>query len=111
MRAIVLLSSFIILTGCMAGSLEAQKPIYSGHSNKNIDELNRCIAPKQLELNSSSTRILITNGYKVVASKGLLGILSIAKIESNLKGGSDVNVHAVARGGNEHWEMAARSCM
>ena len=62
-------------------------------------------------MNPSSSSIPIEFGYKIVATKGLLGVLSIAKIESNSKGGSDVNVYAVARGWNDHWEVAARSCM
>ncbi len=99
------------LSGCMASSLESQAPIYSGHSNKSVDATNRCLAPKWVELRSSATSIPTESGYKLIASDDIFGALSIAKIDTNPAGGSDVTVYAVARGFNDHWATAARSCI
>lgn len=99
------------LAGCMASSLESQSPIFSGHSEKSADALNRCIAPKWIELRSSSTSIPTETGYKIIASDDIFGALSIVKVDESATGGSDVKVYAVARGINDHWATAARACM
>lgn len=101
----------ICLSGCMASSLESQNPIYNGHSNKSVDAINRCIAPKWVELRPSTTSIPTETGYKVIASDDLLGALAIAKIDSSSSGGSDVKVYAVARGFKDPWATPARECM
>ncbi|WP_284973961.1 hypothetical protein [Atlantibacter hermannii] len=111
MKYLFLITTVIALSGCMASSLESQRPIFSAHSNKDVDTLNRCLAPKWVELRSSSTSIPTERGYKIIASDDIFGALSIAHIEKAVQGGSDVKVYAVAKGWNDHWGTAARSCI
>lgn len=99
------------LAGCSVNSLESQTPIFFEHSNKSTDEVNRCLAPKWLELRSSSSSIPTESGYKITASDDIFGALSVVTIDKSASGGSDVKVYAVAKGWNDHWAKAARSCI
>lgn len=108
----IILSIFIFLQmGCSVSSLEEQKPILSEHSTKTVDEVNRCIAPKWVELRYSSSSIPTESGYKITASDDIFGALSVVNIDKSEAGGSDVKVYAVAKGWNDHWATAARSCL
>ena len=111
MNKAVLFFSAFLLSGCMVSSLESQKPIYSGHSTKSADEINKCLAPKWIELRPSSSSIPTEFGYKIISSDDLLGTVSVVKIETNKSGGSDVNVYAISKGWNDPWGSAARSCI
>lgn len=111
MKKIILILSAIALSGCMADSLEKQAPIYQGHSAKNVDQLNRCITPKWQDLKPSTNSAPTENGYRVLSSEDIFGALAIARIEPSINGGADVKVYAVARGFNDHWASAVRSCM
>jgi len=99
------------LAGCSVSSLESQKPILSEHSAKNVDQVNRCLTPKWVELRSSSTSIPTESGYKITASDDIFGALSVVNIDKSINGGSDIKVYAVAKGWNDHWANAARSCI
>ncbi|EFH3743344.1 hypothetical protein F9470_22365 [Escherichia coli] len=99
------------LAGCSVNSLESQKPILSEHTAKNVDQVNRCLAPKWVELRSSSSSIPTESGYKITASDDIFGALSVVNIDKSEAGGSDVKVYAVAKGWNDHWATAARSCL
>lgn len=107
----ILLVLAVGLAGCSVNSLESQKPIFSQYTSKSPDQVNRCLAPKWLELRSSSSSIPTESGYKITASDDIFGALSIVNIDKAEKGGSDVKVFAVARGWNDHWATAARSCL
>lgn len=108
----IILSIFIFLQmGCSVSSLEEQKPILSEHSTKTVDEVNRCLAPKWVELRYSSSSIPTESGYKITASDDIFGALSVVNIDKSEAGGSDVKVYAVAKGWNDHWTTAARSCL
>ncbi|EMC7879036.1 hypothetical protein VLI38_004750 [Enterobacter roggenkampii] len=108
----IILSIFIFLQmGCSVSSLEEQKPILSEHSTKTVDEVNRCLAPKWVELRYSSSSIPTESGYKITASDDIFGALSVVNIDKSEAGGSDVKVFAVAKGWNDHWATAARSCL
>lgn len=111
MNKYLVFSIGFLLSGCMASSLENQKPVYEGRTSKSIDEVNRCLSPKWVELKPSSSSIPTAEGYKIIASDDIFGALAIAKIGKNSSGGSDVSVYAVAKGWNDHWGSAARSCM
>ncbi|CDQ13868.1 hypothetical protein NUBL22007_39290 [Klebsiella pneumoniae] len=111
MKKTALLFSMFMLSGCMASSLESQEPIYSGNSQKSIDKISKCLAPKWVELRPSSSVIPTETGYKIVASDDLLGTVSIAKIEPSKEGGSNVHVYAISKGWNDPWGKAAKSCM
>lgn len=108
----MLLSMFIfMLMGCSVSSLEEQKPILSEHSTKTVDEVNRCLSPKWVELRSSSSSIPTESGYKITASDDIFGALSVVNIDKSEEGGSEIKVYAVAKGLNDHWATAARSCL
>lgn len=108
----MMLQIFIfLLMGCSVSSLEEQKPILSEHSTKTVDEVNRCLAPKWVELRSSSSSITTESGYKITASDDIFGALSVVNIDKSEAGGSDVKVYAVAKGWSDHWATAARSCL
>lgn len=108
----LILTFFIIgLSGCSVSSLENQKPIFSEHTTKSVDQVNRCLAPKWVELRSSSSSVPTEAGYKITASDDIFGALSVANIDKSKSGGSDVKVYAVAKGLNDHWATAARSCL
>ncbi|HDR2402466.1 hypothetical protein [Enterobacter sp. KB-280D8] len=111
MKKFILALGIISAAGCSVSSLESQKPIFSGHSQKSVDQLNRCIAPKWVELRSSSTSIPTETGYKITASDDIFGALSVVNIDSSSSGGSDVKVYAVAKGWNDHWGKAVHSCL
>lgn len=111
LKKLLSLIFYALLTACSTGSLEAQKPIFEMHTDKDIDTVNRCIAPKWLELRASSTSIPTASGYKITASDDIFGALSIVNIDKSSGSGSDVKVYAVARGWNDHWANAAKSCM
>lgn len=111
MKKLLIAFCVLVISGCMASSLESQNPIYTGHSNKDIDVLNRCLAPKWVELKPSSSSIPTETGYKITASDDMFGALAIAKIDKDTSGGSIVSVYAVAKGWNDHWSTAAKSCM
>ena len=57
MKKIILPIFIFLLMGCSVSALEEQKPILSEHSTKTVDEVNRCLAPKWVELRSSSSSI------------------------------------------------------
>jgi len=99
------------MSGCAVSSLESQKPIFTAHSLKTADALNRCVAPKWIELRSTSSSIPTESGYKIIASDDIFGALSVVNINESANGGSDIEVFAVARGFNDHWEKAASSCI
>lgn len=108
----LILTFFIIgLAGCSVSSLENQKPIFSEHTTKSVDQVNRCLAPKWVELRSSSSSVPTETGYKITASDDIFGALSVVNIDKSENGGSDVKVYAVAKGLNDHWATAARSCL
>ncbi|EOI1327360.1 TPA: hypothetical protein ACIJOS_001847 [Citrobacter koseri] len=108
----ICMALFVIgAVGCSVSSLESQGPIFSEHTTKTVDEVNRCLAPKWVELRSSSTSIPTESGYKITASDDIFGALSVVNIDKSPNGGSDVKVYAVAKGWNDHWASAARSCM
>lgn len=111
MKKLLIAVLAIGLAGCMASSLESQKPIYAGHSKKDVDTLNRCLSPKWVELRPSSSSIPTETGFKITASDDIFGALAIAKIERNPSGGSDLTVFAVSKGWNDHWGAAAKSCI
>nr|WP_154325027.1 hypothetical protein [Pantoea sp. 201603H] len=111
MKKILIALCMIGMVGCMASSLENQKPIYAGHTQKDVDAVNRCLSPKWVELRPSSSSIPTETGYKITASDDIFGALAIAKVDKSGTGGSDVAVYAVAKGWNDHWGSAARSCM
>jgi hypothetical protein len=111
MKKILIAVLAFSLFGCMTSSLESQKPIFSAHSNKNAEAINRCLAPKWVELKPSSTSIPTETGYKITASDDIFGALAVTNIVSADAGGSDVSVYAVSKGWNDHWGSAARSCM
>ena len=111
MKKITLLILIVGLIGCSVSSLEKQKPILSEHTTKTIDEVNRCLAQKWVELRSSSSSIPTESGYKITASDDIFGALSVVNIDKSINGGSDVKVFAVAKGWNDHWANAARNCL
>lgn len=111
MKRTILFISLLGLAGCSVNSLESQKPILSEHTTKNVDQVNRCLAPKWVELRSSSSSIPTESGYKITASDDIFGALSVANIDKSADGGSDVKVYAVAKGWNDHWATAARTCL
>ncbi|EMM5415358.1 hypothetical protein RVW32_000812 [Citrobacter amalonaticus] len=100
-----------LLSGCSTTGLEQDDPIYSGHSTKSPDELNKCIAPKWVALKASSTSIPTDNGYQISSSDDWFGAVSLVKIEKSASGGSTVKVYALSKGWNDPWGNAARSCM
>lgn len=107
----LLFTLVIALAGCSVNSLESQKPIFSEHTSKSTDQVNKCLAPKWVELRSSSSSIPTESGYKITASDDIFGALSVVNIDKSQNGGSDIKVYAVAKGWNDHWAMAARSCL
>ena len=111
MKKIILPIFIFLLMGCSVSSLEEQKPILSEHSTKTVDEVNRCLAPKWVELRSSSSSIHTESGYKITASDDIFGALSVVNIDKSATGGSDIKVYAVAKGWNDHWATPARSCL
>lgn len=111
MKNIILPLFIFMLVGCSVSSLEEQKPILSEHTSKNADQVNRCLAPKWVELRSSSSSIPTETGYKITASDDIFGALSVVNIDKSEAGGSDITVYAVAKGWNDHWATAARSCL
>ncbi|MGQ7120066.1 hypothetical protein ACUN9Z_19790 [Escherichia sp. HC-CC4] len=111
MKKIILPIFIFMLMGCSVTSLEEQKPILAEHSVKSADDINRCLAPKWVELRSSSSSIPTESGYKITASDDIFGALSVVNIDKSKNGGSDVKVYAVAKGLNDHWATAARSCL
>lgn len=111
MKKTALILSVLLLSGCMVSSLESQEPIYSGHSKKSVNEINKCLAPKWVELRPSSSIIPTESGYKIIASDDLLGTVSIAKIEADENDSSNVIVYAISKGWNDPWGNAARSCI
>lgn len=111
MKNLFLCLSILGVTGCSVTSLESQKPIFSEHTTKTVDEVNRCLAPKWVEMRSSSSSIPTETGYKITASDDIFGALSVVNIDKSANGGSDVKVFAVAKGWNDHWAAAARSCL
>lgn len=111
MKTYLSIAVCLVLTACSTASLESQSPVFSGHTARDIDSVNRCLAPKWVELRPSSSSIPTENGFKITASDDIFGALSIATIDKSKNGGSDVKVFAVARGWNDHWATAARSCL
>lgn len=111
MRVYFAIAMCLSLTACSSASLESQQPVFSGHTQKDIDMVNRCLAPKWVELRPSSSSIPTETGYKITATDDMFGALSIVTIDKSKSGGSDVKVFAVARGWNDHWATAARMCM
>ncbi|WHP32844.1 hypothetical protein QMG90_08070 [Trabulsiella odontotermitis] len=99
------------LFGCSASSLQQDEPIYSGHSSKKASDVNKCLAPKWQELHPQATSIETESGYRISAADDLFGVLSMAVIQDNVKGGSDIKVFAASKGIGDPWGSAARSCI
>jgi hypothetical protein len=100
----------ISLAGCSVNSSNPKSLFFRAHF-KGADQVNRCLAPKWVELRSSSSSIPTESGYKITASDDIFGALSVVNIDKSEAGGSDVKVYAVAKGWNDHWATAARSCL
>ena len=101
----------LALTACSTSSLESKVPVFSGYTQKDIDSVNRCLAPKWVELRSSSSSIPTETGYKIIASDDIFGAISTATVDKSKNGGSDVKVYALSKGWNDPWGNAARSCL
>lgn len=111
MKRAILFISLIGLFGCSASSLQEGTPIYSGHSAKSASQLNKCLSPKWQNLHPQATSIETEVGYKISAADDLFGVLSMAIIQENPKGGTDVKVYAASKGIGDPWGKAARSCI
>lgn len=111
MKRAILFISLLGLFGCSASSLQEESPIYSGHSLKSASQINKCLSPKWQDLHPQATSIEIEAGYRISASDDLFGVLSMAIIEGNPKGGADVKVYAASKGIGDPWGKAARSCI
>ncbi|GAB50108.1 hypothetical protein [Atlantibacter hermannii] len=109
-KSIIFISLFSLL-GCSASSLQKGAPIYSGHSTKNAAQLNKCLSPKWQNLHPQATSIETESGYRISAADDLFGMLSMALIQENANGGSDVTVYAASKGIGDPWGSAARSCI
>ena len=101
----------LVLTACSASSLQESAPIYTGHSSKAPALVNKCLSPKWQDLHPQATSIETEAGYKISAADDLFGVLSMAIIQGNTNGGSDVKVYAASRGIGDPWSKAASSCL
>lgn len=111
MRNIVLIFLITVISGCSVGSLELEKPIYEGHTDKNSDDYNKCLMPKWIDLWPTSSNIPTNRGYKIISADNIFGAYAIVKIEKAENGGSDITVYAARKGWTDHWGKTARSCM
>lgn len=110
MRKIILaIVATAIFSGCTTGQLENQKPIFSSHSKKSPEKYTKCLAPKWQDINSTASVIETETGFRITTQG--LGALSMATIEPDGAGGSNVNVYAVSRGFNNLWERDAKGCL
>lgn len=111
MKKVILVLSMLGLFGCSASSLQEGTPIYSGHSSKTPAQINKCLSPKWQDLHPQATSIETETGYRISAADDLFGVLSMAIIQGNTDGGSDVKVYAASKGIGDPWGKAARSCI
>lgn len=111
MKKAILFVSLLGLFGCSASSLQEGDPIYTGHSSKSTAQYNKCLSPKWQDLHPQATSIETETGYRISAADDLFGVLSMAVIQGDDKGGSDVKVYAASRGIGDPWSKAARSCL
>ncbi|MBD1229268.1 hypothetical protein [Xenorhabdus griffiniae] len=111
MKKLLFIVFSFISVGCTTTSLESQDPIYAGETTKSAEQVNKCLAPKWIELRASSNSIPTGTGYKLVSSDDIFGALSVAVINEKGGGGSTVKVYAASKGTNDPWGNAARQCM
>lgn len=110
MRKLLLaFAAITLLLGCSTGQLEKQTPIFSSYSMKTPQEYSKCLAPKWQAINSTASSIETEYGYQVVVQG--LGAHTLAKIESNDAGGSNIKVFAVAKGIGNPFGSAAKDCI
>lgn len=111
MKRLSIVFSLLILSGCSTTGLEEGQPIYTGHSSKTPEEMNKCLAPKWVALKPSSTSVPTETGYQISSSDDWMGAVSHVKIDKAQNGGSDLKVYALSKGWNDPWGKAARSCI
>lgn len=111
MKRLFITALAFVLAGCSTTGLESGKPIFTGHSLKSPEQINKCLAPKWVALRSSSTSIPTDIGYQISSSDDWFGALSLVTIKNSATNGSDVKVYAAAKGWNDPWGEATRSCM
>ena len=104
MKKAILFVSLLGLFGCSASSLQEGEPIYTGHSSKSAAQFSKCLSPKWQDLHPQATSI-------ETDADDLFGVLSMAIIQGDDKGGSNVKVYAASRGIGDPWSKAARSCL
>lgn len=111
MKKIVSLVILFGLAGCSASSLQKGEPVFSGHSSKSVSQINKCLSPKWQDLHPQANSIETEEGYRISAADDLFGTLSIALINKNPSGGTDVSVYAASKGIGNPWGRAAQSCL
>lgn len=111
MRLTVIFLVAFGLVGCSANSLQKGEPIFMAHSSKNAGQINKCLAPKWQNLHPQANSIDTETGYKISAADDLFGVLSMALIDNDDQGGSNVKVYAASKGIGNPWGNAAKSCI
>lgn len=106
--AILVLSSALILSGCMTNQLTKQDPILSANTKKTPQKYTQCLAPKWQELRPSTQMIETETGYQLVASDDFIGTMALAKIDSDGTGGANIKLYAITKG---LWGSAGSSCL
>lgn len=111
MRKAITALALIMLAGCTIHGRESDGPDLQVKSNKTPQEYARCLGPKWLAINSSTTSVETENGYKIAASGTFYGVISLASIERE-GGGSSIKAYFPAtKIGTDGWKQPVIDCL
>lgn len=99
------------LVGCSTSGLENDRPAFSSQTNKSPQQFARCLAPKWLEYNPSTSAVETETGYKIAASTAFSGVVALAVVDQ-AKAGSNVRVYLpMDWAGTSGWKESAKKCI
>lgn len=110
-RSLILGLAIVALAGCSTTGLEGGEPIFTAHSVKNPDEVNRCLAPKMLEWAPGTTSMQTEQGWLISSSADFVGTFMVTKINKSNDGGSDIKIFATSKGSSDPYGSRARLCI
>ncbi|WP_058911137.1 hypothetical protein [Entomohabitans teleogrylli] len=105
-----LLSAIIAISGCAFGP-EQQKPVLNGHSTKMPAGVNRCLVAQWQHIAVDIASSRTDSGYRIAATRALVGTVALALVRPRENGGTDVAVYALSKGMNRDWAETAVSCL
>lgn len=103
--------ALIALAGCTTSGLEKDQPSLAAQSEKSPQQFAKCLAPKWLDLNASTSSVETESGYKIAASAMYTGVVALAVIDKASTGSSVRIFLPMDWAGASRWKDTAKACI